>query len=281
MKFALPLSGNMSHVVSFKWGNDIETIQKSEWPVSSFLGKRARIGVAIPTTNTSAQPEMDDMRPFDVTNHVARIAIDDDSLANAEGFRKVIDDIRRSTPSAIRSLRHCGLNAIIAAVSPDGYWEGWPAHEMLLAELTDAGGGAAIVMSANAILAALNALGGIRRIGLISPYLELGDEPVSRFFTESGIDIVATHGLGGRTPSNISNVTAVDLRNAVLAVNRPEVEAIVQVGTNVPMAKFAAMAESWIGKPVLANNPVLYWHALRCSGIGDAIPGHGLLYEAK
>ncbi|NSY41453.1 arylmalonate decarboxylase [Leisingera sp. ANG59] len=248
--------------------------------MSNFLGKRLRIGVAIPSTNTSAQPEMEDMRPIGVTNHIGRMIIDDDSLTHADGFNRVIENIRRSTPDAIRSLRHCGTSAIIAAVSPDGYWEGHAAHETLHGQLTEAAGGAKIIMSADAIMAALKALGGIRRIGLISPYLELGDEPVSRFFTDSGIEVAATHGLGGRTPSNISDVTPADLRDAVLEVDGPDVEAIVQVGTNVPMAAFAQSAETWVGKPVLSNNAVLYWHALRSCGVTDPIPGRGILYES-
>ncbi|EDZ48490.1 IgiC, putative [Rhodobacterales bacterium Y4I] len=247
--------------------------------MSNFLGKRLRVGVAIPSTNTSAQPEMEAMRPVGVTNHIGRMIIDDDSLTHEAGFNRVIENIRSSTPDAIRSLRHCGLGAVIAAVSPDGYWEGHSAHEALHGRLAEAAGGAKIIMSADAILAALKALGGIRRIGLISPYLELGDEPVSRFFTDSGIEVAATHGLGGRTPSNISDVTLENLRDAVLDVDGPNVDAIVQVGTNVPMADFAAAAETWIGKPVLSNNAVLYWHALRSCGVTDPIPGRGLLYE--
>lgn len=247
--------------------------------MSNFLGKRMRIGIAIPSTNTSAQPEMDDMRPFGVTNHITRILIDDDSLADQTGFDKVIEDIRRATPAAIRSLSHCSTGAIIAAVSPDGYWEGHTAHEQLRDQLGFAANGARIIMSADAIAAALMALGDLRRIALISPYLELGEQPVSRFFTESGFDVVATHSLGGRTPSNISHVTTEDLRDAVLAVNSSDVQAIVQVGTNVPMAAFAQMAESFIGKPVLSNNAVLYWHALRCCGVLDPISNRGLLYE--
>ena len=247
--------------------------------MSNFLGKRLRIGIAIPSTNTTVQPEMDDMRPFDVTNHIARIIIDDDSLTHMAGFNQVIDNIRRSTPDAIGSLRHCNLEAIIAAVSPDGYWEGHKAHEELLRQLSIAGGGAKIILSTDAIRAALNALGGLQRIGLNTPYLQLGDEPVSRFFTETGIDVVATYGLGGRTPSNISDVSPANLKEAVIHVNRPDVEAIVQVGTNVPMAAFAQMAETWIGKPVLSNNAVLYWHALRTCGVTDPIPRRGVLYE--
>lgn len=247
--------------------------------MSNFLGSRLRVGIAIPSTNTSAQPEVDDMRPFGVTNHIARMIIDDDNLTHEEGFNKVIENIRASTPSAIQSLKHCDTEAIIAAVSPDGYWEGQSKHDALMDQLSNLAGGAKIIMSGDAIKAALKELGNLTKIGLISPYLELGDEPVSRYFTENGIDVIATYGLGGRTPSNISDVTYEDFKKAIFEVDSPEVEAIIQVGTNVPMADFAHMAEKWVGKPVLSNNAVLYWHALRSCGVMDPIPGRGMLYE--
>jgi maleate isomerase len=52
---------------------------------------------------------------------------------------------------------------------------------------------------------------------------------------------------------------------------------VVVVGTNLPMARVAAMAEFWLGKPVIAFNTAIYWHALRESGIGDRVQGLGRL----
>ena len=66
---------------------------------------------------------------------------------------------------------------------------------------------------------------------------------------------------------------------AVEKANDPRAEAIVQVGTNVPMAGFAHVAEQWTGKHVIANNTVLYWHALRTSGIQDQLDGFGRLFS--
>jgi maleate isomerase len=46
------------------------------------------------------------------------------------------------------------------------------------------------------------------------------------------------------------------------------------------MARLAAAAETWLGKPVLAINTATYWWALRCNGIADPIDGFGrLLHE--
>jgi maleate isomerase len=243
------------------------------------LGSRLRVGVVIPSTNTSAQAEMDDMRPFKVTNHVGRMVIVDDSLTEEPGFNSVIQALRRSTDPAIKSLRDCQLDRVIIAVSPDAYWNGVDAHKDMLAHLQDTAGGTGITMSADAIEEALLRLGGVRRIGLISPYSEIGDEAVSRFFIEKGYEIVALANLGGQSPSRISDVSLQELRAAVDKVNVAGVEAIVQVGTNVPMASFAHVAEQWTGKPVIANNTVLYWHALRLSGIQDQFDGFGSLFS--
>ena len=67
------------------------------------------------------------------------------------------------------------------------------------------------------------------------------------------------------------------IRDAIVEVDGPEVEAVVQVGTNLPTARVAAMAEFWLGKPVIALNTAADWHALRQCRIGDKVRGFGRL----
>jgi len=66
---------------------------------------------------------------------------------------------------------------------------------------------------------------------------------------------------------------------ALRELDGDDVDVIVQVGTNLPMAALAAQAERWFGKPVLAINVVTYWDALRRLGIDDRIAGYGSLLE--
>ena len=58
-----------------------------------------------------------------------------------------------------------------------------------------------------------------------------------------------------------------------------DVDAIVQVSTNLSMVRLATTTEMWLGKPVIAINTATYWHALRQNGIADKIPGLGRLLE--
>jgi maleate isomerase len=64
---------------------------------------------------------------------------------------------------------------------------------------------------------------------------------------------------------------------ALRAVAGPEVEAIVQVGANLSMIRLAGAAERWLGKPVLAVNAALIWHALRQHGLPDQFEEFGRL----
>ncbi len=66
---------------------------------------------------------------------------------------------------------------------------------------------------------------------------------------------------------------------AIKRLDGDDVDAIVQVGTNLSMVRLAAMAEMWLGKPVIAINTATYWHALRANGVMDRVEGAGRLLE--
>ena len=84
-------------------------------------------------------------------------------------------------------------------------------------------------------------------------------------------------GLKCQSPVLIAHVTERELRDAINEVNGPNVDAVIQVGTNLAMARLAGMAEFWLDKPVLAINTCIYWWALRQNGITDKIDGFGSL----
>ena len=78
-------------------------------------------------------------------------------------------------------------------------------------------------------------------------------------------------------PVAIAHVSERELRDAIIEVNGPDVDAILQVGTNLAMARLAGIAELWLDKPVLAINTATYWWALRQNGIEDKVDGFGSL----
>jgi maleate isomerase len=100
---------------------------------------------------------------------------------------------------------------------------------------------------------------------------------VKNYFGEMGFETVRETCLQCTSWTAIAEVTEQRLRGVLRALDGDDVDATVQVGTNMSMVRLAAAAEMWLGKPVIAINTATYWHALRANGIQDRIPGFGRL----
>ena len=111
----------------------------------------------------------------------------------------------------------------------------------------------------------------------MTPYMPVADQQVRRFFADCGFEVARLVGLKCASPVLIAHVGERELRDAILAVDGADVEAVIQVGANLAMARLAGMAEFWLGKPVLAINAATYWQALRRNGVADSIDGFGSL----
>ena len=240
------------------------------------LGFRMKFGVVAPSTNTSVQPEFDSMRPYGVTNHYGRIHIPDDPIGGDADFNALMENIRRELGAAIDRVMTCRPQHMIMGMSSETFWGGLEASKELKRRVEERAG-VKVTMGSDASQAALRRYGDIKRIGVVTPYMPVGDAQVRRFFADCGIEVVHLAGLKCKSPSLIAHVSEKDLRNAILEVNDGSVEAIVQVGTNLAMARLAGIAEFWLDKPVIAINTATYWHALRTNGIADRVHGFGSL----
>ena len=86
-------------------------------------------------------------------------------------------------------------------------------------------------------------------------------------------------GLKATSPVNIAAQSTETMSRVVFEMDNEDIDTIVQVGTNLAMARLAGELEQALGKPVVALSPALYWHALRQNGITDSVAGFGCLLE--
>ena len=137
--------------------------------------------------------------------------------------------------------------------------------------------GIGISVGSHSTTAALQAYGGIKRIAVLSPYWPVMNEAVIGYFRDMGFTVVRDIALQCTSWTAIAQVTPAQCRDALRKLDGDDVDALVQVGTNLSMIRLAAAAEVWLGKPVIAINTATYWHALRASGIQDRMEGFGRL----
>ncbi len=242
------------------------------------LGHRLVMGVVVPATNTTTEAEMAGLRPAGVVNATARIANPDRRVAGDADATEVRAAMVAGLMGALDTLAPARPDHVAIGVMVENFVGGGAAGAALLNE-AEARIGCPVSAPTHATLAALSALG-VTRIALLTPFFPAGDAAAKAFLEEAGIAVHRVLGLRAPGPAAIARVTLERLRTAVRELDGPDVEAIVQVGTNLPFAGVALEAEAALRKPVLATNPVTYWHALRRAGITERRAGSGRLFAA-
>ena len=239
------------------------------------LGWRRKFGAIGPSTNTVVQPDYDAMRPIGVTNHYSRIFTPNAKLTN-ETFRAGVSVISDNVMDAVKSVMTCAPDYLVMAMSAITFFggaKGADAFKRNIEEVTGVG----ISIGSHSASAALRRYGGIKRIAILSPYWPVMNEAVIGYFNDMGFSVMRDIAMQCPSWTAIAEVPPEQCRDALRKLDGDDVDAIVQVGTNLSMVRLAAAAEIWLGKPVIAINTATYWHALRANGIEDRIEGFGRL----
>ena len=242
------------------------------------LGWRKLFGVMAPSTNTVVQPDFDAMRPAGVTNHMGRILTPDSGAVSNESFRAGIAVISGNVLDAVRSVMTCHPDHLVMGMSAITFLGGRAGADAFVRQVREESG-VDVTIGSHACDAALRAHGGVRRIAVLSPYWPVMNAAVRGYFGDMGYTVVRDIALRCPSWTGIARVTPAECRTAILALDGDDVDAIVQVGTNLSVVRLAAAAELFLGKPVIAINAATYWHALRTVGITDRLEGFGRLLE--
>ena len=124
---------------------------------------------------------------------------------------------------------------------------------------------------------ALNTFGGIKNVAFFSPYFPAANEQVSLYLEESGFNVKKDLCLQCNTWTDIAKVNKDTMFSSLKEIDSDNIDALIQVGTNLPMATFTEDFESTFEKPIIAINTATYWDALRRNDITDKISGFGKL----
>lgn len=247
--------------------------------MTDVLGYRAVLGVIGPSTNTVVQPDMEAMRPKGVTNHYRGIYVTDPDALTDEDFLAGTTAISNATLDAVKSVITCKPDYLVMGMSAVTFYGGIAGGEAFKREVRGAAAGLDVSIGSEALVAALRAYAGVRRVSFVSPYFPVANAEVRRYLTESGFEVMRDAALQCRCWTDIAKVPPERLSAVLAELDGDDVDALVQVGTNLSMVRLAAETERRLGKPVVAINTATYWHALRAIGIGDQIGGLGRLLE--
>jgi len=233
------------------------------------LGKRAVFSVVLPASNSIAEPDMALLRPPGVSNQTYRFPL--------QGRPDSLDALLELMGPTVALALDCQPDRIVVGYTSEFLPGGINVAGQLRAFAEDAAGRPA-TMASDAVPEALKILGA-RRIGIVTPYLPAEDRNVQEYFEAHGFSVSCITGLSSARERLVgtAQISETDVRDAFARVDTAEIEVLVQIGTNLACAGFAADLEARHGKPVIAVNTATYWLALRSHGITDRLDGHGAL----
>jgi maleate isomerase len=246
---------------------------------------RRRFGLLIPATNTTMESELWNILVQNRDNGLAGIGLHTstvltpkpivDDAAGLETFkRQFLGGITTSVDSGLLacpqyfimgcSLEHMlvGLDAIranmeeVEAYSPLS-WASW--HE--------------------AVQAAFRCYR-IKRVGILTPWEQLGNASAVRMFEDMGVEVVASVGLSCANIQHIAHIPNEAKEKAVLellATKENKLDAVVQCGTNMSMTEVTETLEPHLGIPILGINATILWYALRENGFSAPVQHAGRL----
>lgn len=230
--------------------------------MSDTLAPRAIIGVMTPAMNTVVQPELELLRPEGVTNQMQRFRLGGDNVSD-----DLIDEAQK--------LMDCNPVALSIGLTTDAGPGGPDRLARRCAELEDAVGVPVLNASA-ADYAALKFLGA-QRIGVVTPFGPDIDAHVKANAEAAGFQVVSIAGTCAPSLPAICETPIDEIRTVFRRVAATDCDAILQVGTALPVVAMIQELEDELNKPIVACNAAVYWQTLRKIGLTDSIAGFGTL----
>lgn len=231
-------------------------------------GWRARLGIMIPSTNYTMEPELNRNILEGISLHFARLktggAFDVHSLvAMADQTVKCAEELK--TVSDVMAYA-CTSSSFVMG-------RGW--DENIIARIksvTDK----PVTTTSTSLLNALQTFQ-VKKISLATPYTEEVNERQRDFFNANGFEVVKMKGLG--IDQHGGQGIFYPQRAYMLAkdVDDPRAELVLISCTNFRTFEIIDALEKDIKKPVLTSNQATLWKLLRLVGIYEKIDSLGSL----
>jgi maleate cis-trans isomerase len=232
----------------------------------AYFGHRARLGLIVPPNNTVSEAEWASVMPDGVCLHATRFRLN--PLAKTEAELAVL---RVGLLDACAMLAEAEMSVLAFACTAPSAVSPRVDMEAAMTEVS----GLPCATAAAAVVDALEALGA-KRLVLMSPFSVAVTQHEAGFLEQEGLSVLSQHSLGHGTYApgkrlEVHRIAPLSVRDAALAIDATQADAIVLSGTNLVTFPVIEAIEAACGKPVVTSNQSLLWSALRKAGVKDAL----------
>lgn len=233
-----------------------------------FGPKLKRLGLLLPSSNTTQEPEFFKVLPPSVSLHCARLTlsnIDPDSTLN------IVKELEKEAAK----LADAAVDVVVLSATAPSTRLG-KGYDQELCKRIETASNKPATTAATAMLQAFEHLG-IRRVALAAPWSSGTNQVVAAFIEASGITVVSQEALGHVHNNDVGLLKPETAYELGLKANRPDADAIFLACGNWLTADIVDQLERATGKPVLSTNNCAIWAVLKMLGVQDPVTAYGSL----
>jgi maleate isomerase len=229
------------------------------------MSVRTRIGVMVPSTNTSFEADFQMVAPRDVTVHGQRLWLTNDALGAAG-----MDRMNTEVESGARYLSTARVDVIAYGCTTGSFYRGPGWDREMLEIIRNAAGVPAVATSPSVVSVA-------------TPYPEWNNNQLRAYLAALGFEVLNVEGEPRAAASGNQGINDHDPEEVVAfasKVCRPEADVLLCSCTAWRSLEAVAELERRTGKPVVSSNQASIWAAYRAIGLKPKITGFGRLLES-
>jgi maleate isomerase len=227
------------------------------------MAARTRIGVMVPSTNTTFEADFQLVAPRGVTIHGQRLWLTNDAEGQAG-----MDRMNGEIETGAKYLATASVNVIAYGCTTGSFYRG-PGYDREMLQTTSKAAG-------------VPAVAGARRVSVATPYPDWNNQRLRAYLEASGFEVLNVEGEPHAAASGNQGINDHDPEEVVAfasRVCRPEADALLCSCTAWRSVEAVAELERRTGKPVVTSNQASIWASFRALGLTTPIKGYGRLLE--
>ncbi|MCP5153059.1 MAG: aspartate/glutamate racemase family protein [Ectothiorhodospiraceae bacterium] len=232
-----------------------------------------RIGVMVPSTNTTCEADFQRVVPPGVTIHGQRMW-----LTNEFSGEAGMNTMNAEIESGARYLGTAAVDVIAYGCTTGSFFKG-PGWDRDMQALIERTAGCPAVATSPSVVEALRSFGA-RRLSVATPYPEWNNQKLLAYLQAQGFEVVnleaepvaskaGNQGINDQDPEVIADFAA--------RVFDSRADAMLCSCTAWRSVEAVEAIEQRIGKPVVTSNQATIWATLGVLGLTAPVEGHGRL----
>ena len=240
---------------------------------------RKRIGIMVPATNTTVEPDFHRVAPAGVTIHSHRLWLTDHGAG--QDAQEAMDQMNAQLEEGARYLAQGKVEVVNMVGTTNSFYKDIEWSNEMERIMSRGAGGLPAVATSPSVIQALNYFGA-RKISVASPYPDWNNERLKAYFEAAGFEVLNVEGDPWASKAGAQGVNDQDpevIVDFATGVCKEEADVLFCPCTGWRAMEAAAELEQRLGKPVVTAVQATAWRTFRRAGITQSISGNGRLLE--